>query len=111
MTLKQVPILVLCASVAIAAEQEPSFNGRLLSQWLGDLLLGGLGSTPTEGAVRAMGTNAIPTLLNWIAYEPSPSQPSSQSGQTVPSWRPHYPLGPGERAQRSQYAFEFLAAC
>jgi HEAT repeat protein len=103
-------LIMLCGSVAVAADQEPSYDGRLLSQWLGDLLVGEFGSTATEGAVRAMGTNAIPTLLKWIAYEPSPSQRSSQTGETVLSYRPHYPLSRGELAQRSQYAFECLGA-
>src|ERR1035438_2001665 len=99
---KQVALLVLCAWAASAADQEPSYNGRLLSQWLGDLLLGQVGSTATEGAVRAMGTNAIPPLLKWIAYERSPSQQASQTGETVPSYRPHYPLSPEERARSAE---------
>ena len=72
--------------------------------------IGQAGSFPAEGAVCAMGTNAIPTLLKWIAYEQSPSKQSSQSGAPVPSHHPHPPLSPEERAYRSQYAFEFLGA-
>jgi hypothetical protein len=108
MVRKQVAILVLCAWAAIAADQEPSYNGCLLSQWLGDMYLRsyGAGPVPYEEAIRAMGTNAIPTLLKWITYERSPS--SRQTGETVLSYYPHYPLSPEERAERSQYAFECL---
>ena len=91
--------------VAIAAGQEPSYNGRLLSQWLGDLLLGQVGSTATEGAVRAMGTNAIPTLLKWISYERSASQQPSQTEEAGPRH-----LSPEQRAQRADRAFSALGA-
>ena len=105
-------LIILCASVAIAADQEPSYNGRLLSQWLGDMRLSApsTGHSPDEEAIRAMGTNAIPTLLKWISYEPSPSEQSSQTGETVPAWRPNYALSPEQRAVRSEYAFWSLAA-
>ncbi|HEY9072979.1 MAG TPA: hypothetical protein VIN67_02500, partial [Desulfobaccales bacterium] len=64
--------MTLCAGLGSAAEQEPSYNGRLLSEWLGDMRLGQLysGPSPTQTAVQAMGTNAIPTLLKWMSYEP-----------------------------------------
>ena len=29
-------LIIICASVAIAADQEPSYSGRLLSEWLAD---------------------------------------------------------------------------
>lgn len=110
MALKQVSVLVLCALAATAADQEPSYKGRLLSQWLGDMNLTSYsaGPVPHEGAILAMGTNAIPTLLKWIAYERAPSQQSNQTEETVPDWRPHYPLSAEARAERSEYAFEFL---
>jgi hypothetical protein len=105
-------LIILLASVAIAADQEPSYNGRPLSQWLGDMRLSAptTGHEPYEEAIRAMGTNAIPTLLKWISYKPSPSDHSSQSGETVPPWRPNYNLNPEQRAARAQYAFESLGA-
>jgi HEAT repeat protein len=97
---------------AIASDQEPSYNGRLLSQWLGDLQLSQPGATATEGAVRAMGTNAIPALLKWISYERPLSQQSEDGPATaVPiAVERDRPLSPAERAVRSQYAFEFLGA-
>src|ERR1035437_3826444 len=57
-------LVVLCASVAAAADQEPSYDGRLLSEWLADENTG-LGAdvvgapNPPKEAIRAMGTNAL----------------------------------------------------
>jgi HEAT repeat protein len=103
---------VLCASAAIAADQEPSYNGRLLSQWLGDMRLSAPGSGPYEEAIRGMGTNAIPTLLKWMSYEPSPSELSSRIEEKVPHWRPitNLNLYPAQRGQRAGYAFGYLGA-
>ena len=98
---------ILSILAGIAADQEPSYNGRLLSQWLVDLQLGQVGDNPTEVAVRAMGTNAIPTLLKWISYEQSPSERSSPSEETG---RRSYTLSPEERAVRTKYAFAFLGS-
>ena len=54
-------------------EREPTYKGHTLSEWLGqqkghwgaNLLL-------DDDPILAIGTNAIPTLLKWISYEPSP---------------------------------------
>ncbi len=66
----------LCGVIAVVAvcffclrDNEPSYNGRTLSEWLV------IGSPPTEPgkrveaqkAVLAMGTNAVPTLLEWCS--------------------------------------------
>lgn len=53
-------------------ESEPSYNGRTLSEWLKDYRRPERnGSLPTEAefAVRAIGTNALPVLLQWNGYE------------------------------------------
>ena len=101
---------ILCILVAVAADQEPSYNGRLLSQWLGDMDLHSYWAGHVPEAIRAMGSNAVPALLNWIAYErPAPHQ-SSQAGETLRSDLPHYPLSPEERAERSEIAFECLGS-
>ena len=108
-------LLILCALAGLAADQEPSYNGRLLSQWLADLQPGRAGGHPTEGAVRAMGTNAIPTLLKWISYQHSSPERSGQTRPTASasgaSGANHGPtLIPEERARRAVYAFRFLGA-
>jgi hypothetical protein len=99
-------LAILCASVATAADREPSYNGRLLSEWLADqyassgVTVAGAPNPPKE-AVRAMGTNAIPTLLKWISYEGPAPEPS------VPEWRRH-PLSRKELAESTMSAFGFL---
>ena len=105
--------LLLWSSVAAAADQEPSYKGRSLSRWLADIFPGQLhtGPYPPEGAVRAMGTNAIPTLLKWISYQAS-SSPASRSRSGEPPFGPeHEPTMTAEEcAKRSVYAFRFLGA-
>ena len=101
-------LFVLWVLAANAADQEPSYSGRLLSQWLGDLVPGQVGVSPTDGAVRAMGTNAIPTLLSWIGYE-AHSESASQPVPSERSLRSANPMAnPEERAERAVYAFRFL---
>ena len=100
-------LIVLCASVAAAAEQEPSYKGRLLSQWLEDVIPSEVGSPqrPPSEAIRAMGTNAVPTLLKWISYERSAPQQPSQTEEAAPRH-----LSPEERADRTRDAFWALGA-
>ena len=110
-------LIILCASFSIAADQEPSYNGRLLSQWLGDMSAmqlgaGTTGQEPHAEAIRAMGTNAIPTLLRWISYEGSPSEQSNGIGTTMSPFAVgrNHTLSPDERARLTEYAFGYLGA-
>jgi len=107
-------LVILFASAAIAADEEPSYNGRLLSQWLGDMEERQLwvGGGPTEKAVQAMGTNAIPTLLKWMSYEPSWAELSREHHENVVHWRPVTNLNryPAQRGERAGYAFGYLGA-
>ena len=74
-------VTIGCAAVAAVTwcvlwprESEPEYNGRKLSEWLAKADPGvapDAGTTEAEGAVRAIGTNAIRLLLRWISYEPS----------------------------------------
>ena len=76
-------ILLGCGTLALAlvwamvpeSKPEPSYQGRLLSEWLDRASMGGVPDSTrreAEAAVRAIGTNALPTLLGWIRYEYSP---------------------------------------
>ena len=74
-------LFTFCALAASSAAEEPSYGGRILSEWLADVrccsgvtLVGA--PDPPKDAVRAMGTNAIPTLLKWISYERSAPKPT-----------------------------------
>jgi hypothetical protein len=56
-------------------EPEPTHNGRTLSEWLKDYRRPERNwGMPTEAelAVRSIGTNALPFLLEWIRYELPP---------------------------------------
>jgi hypothetical protein len=64
-------------------KREPHYDGRSLSYWLdlfkrssiihneAEILLKEDQSKQSREAIRAIGTNALPCLLEWIAYEPS----------------------------------------
>ena len=53
---------------------EPVYQGRRLSHWVLELPwnVSAKGRSPAEVAVREIGTNALPYLFKWIAYEPAP---------------------------------------
>ena len=107
-------VLVLCASAAIAADAEPSHSGRLLSEWLADVRCSSgvtvVGApNPPKDAIRAMGTNAIPTLLKWISYEPSLSDKFPLAAYVPHPWRWHT-LNPDELAHTAPSGFRFLGS-
>jgi len=74
-------LLIVLACLAVVAgivafatrDDEPHYKGRSLSEWL----RADIAHSPTpdgidpKDAVRAIGTNAIPALLEWLSYEPS----------------------------------------
>ena len=72
---------VLCATVWLmssTAPPEPRYQGRKLTEWLGDMEFsdaGGYLSASATKAIRAMGTNALPYLLWMVESEKdSPSK-------------------------------------
>ena len=75
--------LIVFVSVFKSGPGEPSYQGRTLSRWLQDyddastpgttaILNGYEVSKASEAAVVAIGTNAIPTLLEWLKAEDRP---------------------------------------
>lgn len=107
-------LIILYSSLGCAADQEPLYSGRLLSEWLGDMCLGEVlnGASPTEKAVQALGTNAISPLLKWMSYEPSPAELSRETEENMVHWRPVTNLNryPAQRGERAGYAFRCLGA-
>jgi len=74
-------LLLLVGAIALwPRDNEPSYRGKTLSQWI-DSCEPQVGATtairyasiyPQEfEAIRAIGTNALPCLLEWIRYQPS----------------------------------------
>jgi len=79
LTRRRILISVGCALIATAAlfsvlfqdDREPSYQGRPLSEWVTEYennLLPTTHEPPAADAVRHIGTNAIPVLMEWISY-------------------------------------------
>ena len=109
--------LSLCVLAASGTEEEPSYNGRTLSQWLAiehavaRTVGPGLHRAPEE-AVRAMGTNAIPKLLEWTSYQRSSAEREGQTEPTrpAPGTNQSPELTPLERARSTVFGFCVLGA-
>jgi len=84
-------VAVLATTLLVAYRSEPHYQGHTLTYWLGEcakepstgfyvFALGTgarqapLPDTECVRAVRAIGTNAVPTLLAWLSYERSPAK-------------------------------------
>jgi hypothetical protein len=67
-------LAVLIATLAFRTEREPEYGGRKLTEWLKLYLQSPDGfnhGQEAAEAVRHIGTNAMPWLLNWTDYEPA----------------------------------------
>jgi len=68
---------ILAALILIVARpnREPHYQGRSLSQWLIDVSPRNPEQREDRAypAIRAIGTNSIPYLLDWVSYEQKPS--------------------------------------
>jgi hypothetical protein len=95
-------VAILVAATANAADKEPSYQGRTLTEWTRDIDPHSaviVGHEPPEwNAIAHMGTNAIPTLLRWMA-EKDPPEPQK------PNLAPCYTL---VRSERAELAFHIL---
>ncbi len=105
--------VVLGASVALfwPREREPEYQGKKLSEWLTISRRVNTGLTvgfPSSGdgeaaeAVRHIGTNALPWLLRWIAYETP-----AWKGKIAPFFWSHQKFFPARTFLRG----ELLAVC
>ena len=77
---RRVVIALVCLIVAVILwavlrwPGEPSYKGRTLSEWFYATLKApdfGVRQKQWEEAVQHMGTNAVPTLVSWLATEPT----------------------------------------
>jgi HEAT repeat protein len=80
---RKVLIGVICLVMAAAAallclssrDRQPYYGGRSLEEWIetfGRQEAAGEQSEEARRAVLQIGTNALPSLLDWIAYQPAP---------------------------------------
>jgi hypothetical protein len=92
---------------------EPLFQGKTLNEWFASLGPGDvvIMPDPQATAIRAMGTNAIPFLLQWITCQPRPWQHrlANFSANTLHwnSFQQHLQFKEA-RAQTAMRAFEVL---
>ncbi|TAK98820.1 MAG: hypothetical protein EPO07_11535 [Verrucomicrobia bacterium] len=124
LTRKKLAIAVLvCAAVialivTLSPDNEPSYQGKKLSQWI-ESDHGRTGAftrpelqeinRPEIQAVRTIGTNALPFLLNWIRYEPSPSKAKRVLAQILERFGLEIWSDPGAvRANRAAAGFAML---
>jgi hypothetical protein len=97
-------LVTICLAGFVSAidQDEPTYQGRTLSDWTRDLdphtpvLVGH--EPPAEIAIAHIGTNAIPTLLKWMS-EPDPLEPLK------PHLAPCFNLS---RSERAEFAFRIL---
>ena len=74
MTRKRVALALLIAGAALLlwaflpSKDEPRYEGRKLSEWLADYDANPRTGTAATFAVRQIGTNALPCLVDWISY-------------------------------------------
>src|SRR5205814_6792920 len=91
---------------------EPSYGGRSLSEWVGrlDAAAEPAATKEAEEAIRRIGTNALPYLLEWIQYE-RPAWVSSLNRVTGGLLKKHdisLQLKNSTRAEQSVKAFPIL---
>jgi hypothetical protein len=71
-------------------EREPAYQGKTLSEWLAINGKSNISAAEADKAVRAiqtMGTNALPSLLRWVDYEPSATRTKMDSlADKLPGW-------------------------
>jgi hypothetical protein len=123
-----IALTCLAALVTITAlvlrAREPRYRGHSLSHWLllyikpVDEENRSVAAQQSADAVRAIGTNALPCLLEWIRYEPSPVRgkiitllgnlPSALSQN--PLVASLFPEGPHARFELAVVAFDILGA-
>jgi hypothetical protein len=56
------------------APHELRYQGKSLSRWLKDLDFGGRRGTAARAAIRALGTNSLPTLVRYLTHHDSSAE-------------------------------------
>src|SRR5438067_375813 len=69
-------VTALMACILLAGSGEPRSHGHSLSYWLDHYTTRATEedrrlANQAQAAIREIGTNALPTLLAWLRYEPS----------------------------------------
>lgn len=64
--------LALAIILSLRPNSEPSYQGKRLSWWVVQYEQNPAGREEAQRAIAQIGTNALPTLLQWINYEEPP---------------------------------------
>jgi HEAT repeat protein len=103
-------LLAVTGAVMLGHDSEPSYQGRCLSEWVERCYE--LQTTEEQQAaaqaIRKIGTNALPYLLRWMAYEPPPWRVKWVN--EVPPPLHTYLARPLLRASMTPRAFEILGS-
>ncbi len=117
---RRVIILLGCLAAFLGAaalllhHPQPTYEGRTLQHWLQafspNCIEGENGLEKAREAVANIGTNAIPTLLEWISYEPTPSYRAAADllSRLPDSIRPDFLTRGRSRAWLAQRGFAIL---
>jgi len=66
-------LVVVGLTLFLATPREPSYDGKRLSEWIKIYGENGLSTSVDKetaaGAIRQIGTNALPYPVKWIGYE------------------------------------------
>jgi HEAT repeat protein len=65
--LATIAVIALFTSACNSRSQQPAYNGKTLSEWVGDIGKSNEESAQAQEAIRQIGTNAIPFLLKEIS--------------------------------------------
>lgn len=103
-------MLALAVLWQLVREREPSYQGCTLSQWVDQLQQRTYNDAEAQGAIRAIGTNAIPTSLKWISYEASPlrNEIAMLIGHVSPGLSRRIIVSTQQRADRAVTVFSIL---
>jgi hypothetical protein len=111
----------LAWSLFVSAPGEPAYAGRTLSTWLVDYPTVPVSPTNTasrlqsfddireiEVAVRQIGTNALPTLLNWLRADDTPITDNFARLAARHSWVPFHPFSSRDKNLMAFGGFRIL---
>jgi hypothetical protein len=103
-------ILAILA-MALWPQPEPFYQGLSLSTWIEKHAKAGDDVAGPHDAISSVGTNAIPFLLKWMHYEPTPLRLVMMRAANYLPFNRHINsalLQPYTRAERATYAFAAL---
>ena len=98
-----ISVAIVLIAFAGLRSSEPSYGGQDLRLWLVALQSTNLAQrAEAEAAVRAIGTNAIPTLLTWLSHL------DSEQEERLTQWLAKHGVSTGHRFSENYYRSKAL---